>query len=60
MKSKIFLMDEPLSNLDAKSSMHTRAEFKRLQKQHSVRNDESARAVLSIALLMGFLDMQVS
>ena len=32
-KTKIFLMDEPLSNLDAKLRAHTRAEIVRLQRQ---------------------------
>jgi len=30
---KVFLMDEPLSNLDAKLRLHMRAELKRLQKE---------------------------
>ena len=32
-RPKLFLMDEPLSNLDAKSPFNTRAEIKRLQKE---------------------------
>jgi len=33
---KVFLMDEPLSNLDAKLRVHMRAELKRLQKELGV------------------------
>jgi multiple sugar transport system ATP-binding protein len=33
---KVFLMDEPLSNLDAKLRMYTRTEIKRLQKELKV------------------------
>src|SRR2546427_3614623 len=32
-KPKVFLMDEPLSNLDAKLRLYTRAELKRLQRE---------------------------
>ncbi len=35
-RPKIFLMDEPLSNLDAKLRLNTRAELKRLQRQLGV------------------------
>ncbi len=35
-RPKIFLMDEPLSNLDAKLRLYTRAELKRLQRQLAV------------------------
>ena len=35
-RPKIFLMDEPLSNLDAKLRLYTRAELKRLQRQLGV------------------------
>ena len=35
-KPKVFLMDEPLSNLDAKLRLYTRTEIKRLQKDLNV------------------------
>src|SRR5438445_6149982 len=35
-KPKVFLMDEPLSNLDAKLRLYTRAELKKLQEQLGV------------------------
>ncbi len=35
-KTRVFLMDEPLSNLDAKLRAHTRAEIVRLQRQLAI------------------------